>query len=137
MSYCRWSTPIPELTPDVDLSWEKMMEVCPDGGYELWAKYMEDNNVVMSDAYVYESEIGFVCHWANRFDEENATNQLANAQSNVEGMWCETATEMAEYLTKMREQGFRVPESAIQALKGEQEDDMETESWLGTVQSVT
>ena len=104
MSYCRWSTPIPELTPDVDLSWEKMMEVCPDGGYELWAKYMEDNNVIMSDAYVYETQIGFVCHWANRFDEE------------VEGILCETSLEMAEYLTEMRKKGFRVPESAIQAL---------------------
>jgi len=104
MSYCRWSTPIPELTPDVDLSWEKMMEVCPDGGYELWAKYMEDNNVIMSDAYVYENQIGFVCHWVNRFDEE------------VEGFLCETSLEMAEYLTEMRKKGFRVPESAIQAL---------------------
>ena len=104
MSYCRWSTPIPELTPDVDLSWEKMMEICPDGRYELWAKYMEDNNVIMSDAYVYETQIGFVCHWANRFDEE------------VEGILCETSLEMAEYLTEMREKGFHVPESAIQAL---------------------
>jgi hypothetical protein len=65
---------------------------------------MEDNNVIMSDAYVYENQIGFVCHWVNRFDEE------------VEGILCETSLEMAEYLTEMRKKGFRVPESAIQAL---------------------
>ena len=104
MSYCRWSTPIPELTPDVDLSSDKMMEICSGGFYGLWTKYMEDNNVIMSDAYVYENQIGFVCHWVNRFDEK------------VEGFLCETATEMAEYLTEMRKKGFRVPESAIQAL---------------------
>jgi hypothetical protein len=92
------------MTPDVDLSWEKMMEICPDGSYELWAKYMEDNNVIMSDAYVYENQIGFVCHWVNRFDEK------------VEGFLCDTPGEMVEYLTEMREKGFRVPESAIQAL---------------------
>jgi hypothetical protein len=92
------------MTPDVDLSWEKMMEICPDGGYGLWAKYMEDNNVIMSDAYVYENQIGFVCHWVNRFDEE------------VDGFLCDTPGEMVEYLTEMREKGFRVPESAIQAL---------------------
>jgi hypothetical protein len=45
-----------------------------------------------------------VCHWVNRFDEE------------VEGILCETSLEMAEYLTEMRKKGFRVPESAIQAL---------------------
>jgi hypothetical protein len=101
MSYCRWSTPIPELTPDVDLSWKKMMEIYSDGGYELWAKYMEDNNVIMSDAYVYETQIGFVCHWVGEEEED---------------FWCETPGEMAEYLTEMREKGFRVPESAIQSL---------------------
>jgi len=40
MSYCRWSTPIPEMTHDVDLSSDKMMEICSGGFYGLWTKYM-------------------------------------------------------------------------------------------------
>jgi len=55
----------------------------------------------MSDVYVYETLIGFVCHWVG---EE------------VDDFWCDTPGEMAEYLTEMRKKGFRVPESAIQAL---------------------
>ena len=104
MSYCRWSCPIPELTPDVDLSFDKIMELYTDGGYELWAKYLEDNKVIMSDVYVYEAETGFVCQWSNRTDAE------------IEDVSFDTQEEMAEYLTEMQKKGMRVPESAIQAL---------------------
>jgi len=104
MSYCRWSTPIPELTPDVDVSFDKEMELWLAGGYELWAKYLKDNKVIMSDAYVYEADIGFMCHWSNRVDEESQNKSF------------DTAKEMAEYLVEMREKGLHVPEDAIQML---------------------
>ena len=104
MSYCRWSTPIPELTPDVDVSFDKMMELYEAGGYKLWAKYLEDNKVIRSDAYVYEVETGFVCHWCDPANEE------------IEDEWFDTPGEMAEYLIEMRKKGFRVPEDAIQML---------------------
>ena len=112
MSYCRWSTPIPELTPDVDVSFDKMMELYEAGGYKLWAKYQEDNKVIRSDAYVYESETGFVCYWSNRVDEEIQDERF------------NTAEEMAEYLTEMREKGLRVPKDAIQMLVEEANGDV-------------
>ena len=52
MSYCRWSSPVPELTPDVDLSFEKMMEIYEKSGYDGWKKYLDVNEVITSDAYV-------------------------------------------------------------------------------------
>jgi len=101
MSYCRWSTPVPELTPDVDVSFDKMMELYEAGGYKLWAKYLEDNEVIRSDAYVYEAETGFVCHWV---DEEIQDERF------------DTPGEMAEYLIEMRDKGLHVPKDAIQML---------------------
>jgi len=101
MSYCRWSTPIPELTPDVDVSFDKMMELYEKGGYKLWAKHLEDNKVIRSDAYVYEAETGFVCHWV--YEE-------------IQDERFDTPEEMAEYLIEMRDKGLHVPKDAIQML---------------------
>jgi hypothetical protein len=102
MSYCRWSTPIPELTPDVDVSFEKIMELMMDG-YEAYVKYKDDNGIVTSDAYVYESTYGgFVCHWTSKKQNETVS--------------FDTAREMAEYLTQEKEKGMLVPQLAIDAL---------------------
>ena len=103
MSYCRWSTPIPELTPYVDVSFDKMMELYEAGGYKLWAKYLKDNEVIRSDAYVYEAETGFICHWCD--------TEMVVADERFD-----TPGEMAEYLIEMRKKGFRVPKDAIQML---------------------
>lgn len=111
MSYCRWSTPVPELTPDVDVSFDKVFELYEAGGYELWEKYQEDNKVIRSDAYVYEDETGFICQWSKRVDEEIQDERF------------DTAEEMAEYLTEMREKGLRVPEYAIQMLLEESDSE--------------
>lgn len=104
MSYCRWSTPISELTPDVDLSWEKQLSF---GSHRKWSHYCIKNNVKFSDAYVYIHVDGkYVCHW------------------NIgEDKWTDTAKEMAEYLLEQRKQGRLVPDSAIQGLLEEEEED--------------
>ena len=105
MSYCRWSSPVPELTPDVDLSFEKMMEIYEKSGYDGWKKYLDVNEVITSDAYVYEDCYNsFVCHW----------------KDNEEDISLGTAEEMAQYLIEKRSMGKIVPESAIQALLEEE-----------------
>ena len=102
MSYCRLSSPVPELTPDVDLSFEKIMELMKQG-YKAYEKYKNDNGVINSDAYVWESCYGgFVCDWAKSTGNTTAS--------------FDTAREMAEYLTEMKTQGFHIPQSAIDAL---------------------
>jgi len=107
MSYCRLSDPVPELTPDVDLSFEKTMELMAQG-YEVYKQYKLDNGVVNSDAYVWESECGgFVCDWA-----KSTGNTTASFDS---------ALEMAEYLTDMKANGFHIPQLAIDALFEEAE----------------
>jgi len=107
MSYCRWSSPVPELTPDVDLSFDKTMELMKQG-YEVYKKYKEDNGVINSDAYVYESIYGgFVCHWTK--DAQN------------EDISFDTAQEMAEYLMKELKRGMHIPQVAIDALLEEAE----------------
>ena len=101
MSYCRLSDPVPELTPDVDLSFEKTMELLKQG-YPVYKKYKEDNGVVNSDAYVYESIYGgFVCDWA-----KSTANRTASF---------DTARELAEYLTQMKAVGFKIPQLALDA----------------------
>lgn len=107
MSYCRLSDPVPELTPDVDLSFEKTMELMKQG-YEVYKKYKVDNGVVNSDAYVWESECGgFVCDWAKSTGNTTAS--------------FDTAREMALYLTEMKAKGFHIPQLAIDALFEEAE----------------
>jgi len=107
MSYCRLSDPVPELTPDVDLSFEKTMELMAQG-YEVYKQYKVDNGVVNSDAYVWESECGgFVCDWAKSTGNTTAS--------------FDTAREMAEYLTEKKEKGFNIPQLAIDALFEEAE----------------
>jgi len=107
MSYCRLSDPVPELTPEVDLSFEKTMELIAQG-YEVYKKYKEDNGVINSDAYVWEScHGGFVCDWA-----KSTGNTTASFDS---------AIEMAEYLTEMKAKGFNIPQLAIDALFEEAE----------------
>jgi len=108
MSYCRWSCPVPELTPDVDVSAEKMMEICSKGGgFNDWLQYLQDNDVVLSDAYVYEAEGGFVCHWRGEGDPD----------------WAVSAQEMAQVLTEAVNRGKRVPQSAIEMLLDEMTDE--------------
>ena len=108
MSYCRWSCPVPELTPDVDVSTEKMLEIYnKGGGFGDWTQYLADNDVVLSDAYVYESENGFVCHWRGEGDSDLAV----------------TAQEMAEVLIDGVKRGKRVPQSAIEMLLEEMTDE--------------
>lgn len=107
MSYCRWSCPVPELTPDVDVSTEKMLEIySKEGNFGDWMQYLEDNDVVLSDAYVYEAEGGFVCHWRGEGDPD----------------WAVTAQEMAEVLIDGVKHGKRVPQSAIEMLLEEMTD---------------
>ena len=107
MSYCRWSCPVPELTPDVDTSWEKMLQLITVGGYYAWSEYLKENGVVTSDAYVYEGECGFVCHWRGEGDPD----------------WAVSAQEMAEVLIDGVKRGKRVPQSAIQMLLEEVNDE--------------
>lgn len=45
MRYCRWSSPVPEEVPDVDLSFSKLMEFYESEGHEGWMKYLRKNNV--------------------------------------------------------------------------------------------
>ena len=102
MSYCRWSSVIPELSPNVDCSIKKMLNliIYKDGGYDAYRKYLEDNGAVYSEAYVYESVYGgFVCQWQEEEDVHT-----------------ETAGEMAEILIAAVKRGKRVPQSAIDAL---------------------
>lgn len=116
MSYCRLSDPVPELTPDVDLSFEKTMELMAQG-YEVYKKYKEDNGVVNSDAYVWASCYGgFVCDWA-----KSTGNTTVSFDS---------ALEMAEYLTEMKAKGFHIPQLAIDALFEEHEWELESERRL-------
>lgn len=99
MSYCRFSTPIPELSPDVDLSMNKMLELL-SGGYSVWKAYLKNNDVKTSDFYVYESCYGgYQCHCAKKED-----------------VWFETPSEMADYLQECKNNGELVPQSAIDAL---------------------
>ena len=108
MSYCRWSSVIPELSPNVDCSVKKMLDliIYEDGGYAAYRKYLEDNDAVCSDAYVYEDYYdGFVCHWK---DENTVIT--------------ENAGEMAEILISAVKRGKRVPQSAINALLEEAQD---------------
>jgi hypothetical protein len=108
MSYCRWSSVIPELSPNVDCSVKKMLDliIYQDGGYAAYRKYLEDNGAVYSDAYVYEGCYGgFICHWK----EEKSDST-------------ETAGEMAEILIAAVKRGKRVPQSVIAALLEESQD---------------
>lgn len=103
MSYCRWSSPVPELTPDVDVSIKKILEVYGLTGVDGWTRYIRDNGVITSDAYVYESVYGgFVCHWKKDAQNEDIT--------------FDTAQEMAEYLIEELKRGMRIPQYAIDAL---------------------
>ena len=109
MSYCRLSSPVPELTPDVDLSFEKIMELMKQGGYTAYEKYKNDNGVITSDAYVYESCYGgFMCHWSKHANREDVST--------------DTPGEMAEILIEAVKGGVRVPQSAIDALLEEEEE---------------
>ena len=100
MSYCRRSCPVPELTPNVDVSAKKMLEILKGDGFNGWLRYMEDNDVVLSDAYVYEAEYGYVCHWRGENDPD----------------WAVSAQEMAEVLINAVKRGRHVPQSAIEML---------------------
>lgn len=103
MSYCRFSSHIPELAPNVDLSFNKMKEILLQEPikYSRWMDYLEKNNVPLSDAYVYK-HVGnyFICHWKN----------------GKEDFLCETAGEMTEYLQECKDEGALVPQYAIDAL---------------------
>ena len=108
MSYCRWNSVIPELSPNVDCSVKKMLDliIYQDGGIDVYRKYLEDNGAVYSDAHVYEGCYGgFICHWKEEEDDHT-----------------ETAGEMAEILIAAVKRGKRVPQSAIDALLEESQD---------------
>lgn len=114
MSYCRWSCVVPELSPDVDFSIEKLMGLYKDGGYGTYKNYLNDSGAVFSEAYVYESIYGgFVCHWIGKEDD-----------------YTETAGEMAEILIAAVKKGKRVPQSAIDALL---EEELESSVYIGDI----
>lgn len=80
------------------------------GGYSDWLQYLNDNNVVLSDAYVYETESEFVCWWKDEDDPE----------------WADTAQEMAQILIDaVNNRNKHVPQSAIQMLLEEVDDKTE------------
>jgi len=100
MSYCRWGNPVPEMTPDVDLSNKKMVEIYEQGGYSAWKDYKERTGAMFSEAYVYERvHGGFICQWQHEPD-----------------FVCDTPKEMADYLTEQKAKGKLIPQSAIDCL---------------------
>lgn len=99
MSYCRWCDYIPESVPDgVDVSREKQIDMYFNN--ESWFDYLKENNVLMSDVYVYDDiHGGITCHLIN----------------------CETyngnAEEMKYLLTQLKHDGFNISQSVIDALE--------------------
>lgn len=104
--YCKWDSVVPELSPKVDSSVEKMLEICEEEGYESYIKYLKENDAVFSEARVYEAYCGgFVCQWVDYAED-----------------YTETAREMAELLSEAIKKGKKVPKIAIDALLEDEKD---------------